>query len=59
MDAVEAFFDAALKSGGTAEAEARLWPEYGERYFAACIRDPDGDRIEAVHFIGQIAQYPQ
>ncbi len=46
-DAVEAFFDAAIKSGGSAEAEPRIWPEYNERYFAAFIRDPDGNRIEA------------
>ena len=53
-DAVEGFFDAAVKSGGTAEAEPRLWPEYNERYFAAFIRDPDGNRIEAVHFIDRV-----
>ncbi len=50
-DAVDAFFDAALKAGGSAEAEPRMWPDYNERYFAAFIRDPDGNRIEAVHFV--------
>ena len=50
-DAVEAFFDAAVKSGGSAEAEPQMWPDYNERYFATFIRDPDGNRIEAVHFV--------
>lgn len=50
-DAVEAFFDAAVKSGGSAEAEPRMWPDYNERYFATFVRDPDGNRIEAVHFV--------
>ena len=50
-DAVEAFYDAAVKSGGTAEAEPRMWPEYNDRYVAAFIRDPDGNRLEAVHFV--------
>lgn len=49
-DAVQAFFDAALAAGGTAENTPRFWPEYNERYFAAFVRDPDGNRIEAVHF---------
>ena len=26
----------------------RLWPEYGEGYFAAFVRDPDGNNVEAV-----------
>jgi catechol 2,3-dioxygenase-like lactoylglutathione lyase family enzyme len=26
----------------------RLWPEYSVTYFAAFVRDPDGNNIEAV-----------
>jgi hypothetical protein len=26
----------------------KLWPEYGEGYFAAFVRDPDGNNVEAV-----------
>ena len=26
----------------------RLWPEYHEGYFAAFVRDPDGNNVEAV-----------
>ena len=50
-DAVQAFFTAALETGGSAEAPPKLWPEYTARYFAAFSRDPDGNRVEAVHFI--------
>ena len=26
----------------------RLWPEYHDGYFAAFVRDPDGNNVEAV-----------
>jgi hypothetical protein len=32
--------------------EPRLWPEYHERYFAAFVRDPDGNNVEAVCHTG-------
>lgn len=50
-DAVQAFHDAALAAGGSVEAAPKLWPDYNERYFAAFVRDPDGNRVEAVHFM--------
>lgn len=49
---VQAFFDAALAGGGAAENAPRFWPEYNARYYAAFVRDPDGNRIEVVHFTG-------
>jgi catechol 2,3-dioxygenase-like lactoylglutathione lyase family enzyme len=53
--AVDAFFAAALAAGGTADGAPGLRPEYHDRYYAAFIRDPDGNRIEAVTFLPQIA----
>ena len=50
-DAVAAFHDAAISAGGTTEAQPKMWPEYNERYFAAFVHDPDGNRIEVVHFV--------
>ncbi|MGA7094136.1 MAG: VOC family protein [Candidatus Cybelea sp.] len=47
-DSVERFHAAALATGGTDEGPPGLCPEYGEGYFAAYVRDPDGYRIEAV-----------
>ena len=46
--AVRAFFDAAVSAGTTVLHEPRLWPEYHPDYFAAFVRDPDGNNIEAV-----------
>lgn len=46
--AVVAFHDAAVGAGAEVLHEPRLWPEYGPTYFAAFVRDPDGNNIEAV-----------
>ena len=34
-------------------AAPALRPQHGEGYYAAFIRDPDGNRIEAVTFVGK------
>jgi catechol 2,3-dioxygenase-like lactoylglutathione lyase family enzyme len=49
--AVDAFHAAALKAGGTSDGEPGLRPHYNLSYYAAFIRDPDGNRIEAVTFL--------
>jgi catechol 2,3-dioxygenase-like lactoylglutathione lyase family enzyme len=49
--AVDAFHAAALAGGGTSDGAPGLRPHYYENYYAAFIRDPDGNRIEAVTFI--------
>ncbi len=48
---VDAFHAAALKAGGASDGAPGLRPQHGEGYYAAFIRDPDGNRIEAVTFI--------
>ena len=50
-EAVDAFHAAALKGGGTSYGAPGLRPEYHQTYYAAFIRDPDGNRIEAVTFL--------
>jgi catechol 2,3-dioxygenase-like lactoylglutathione lyase family enzyme len=45
---VREFFDTATGLGAEALHEPRLWPEYGETYYAAFVRDPDGNNVEAV-----------
>jgi catechol 2,3-dioxygenase-like lactoylglutathione lyase family enzyme len=50
--AVDAFHAAALAGGGTSDGAPGYRPEYNQTYYAAFIRDPDGNRIEAVTFIG-------
>lgn len=49
---VDAFHAAALKAGGASDGAPGLRKHDGEGgYYAAFIRDPDGNRIEAVTFI--------
>jgi catechol 2,3-dioxygenase-like lactoylglutathione lyase family enzyme len=49
--AVDAFHAAALKAGGSSDGEPGLRPHYYAEYYAAFIRDPDGNRIEALTFL--------
>ena len=48
---VDAFHAAALASGGTSDGTPGLRQKYHGNYYAAFIRDPDGNRIEAVTFV--------
>jgi catechol 2,3-dioxygenase-like lactoylglutathione lyase family enzyme len=51
-DLVDAFHAAALANGGTSDGPPGLRPHDGEGgYYAAFIRDQDGNRIEAVTFV--------
>jgi catechol 2,3-dioxygenase-like lactoylglutathione lyase family enzyme len=47
---VDAFHDAAVKAGGSSDGAPGPRPHDRVRYYAAFIRDPDGNRIEAVTF---------
>jgi predicted lactoylglutathione lyase len=46
--AVDAFHAAALAHGGTDEGAPGLRPQYGPTFYAAYIRDPDGNKLNAV-----------
>lgn len=46
--AVDAFFLAALDKGGIEDGRPGLRTEYAPDYYAAFVRDPDGNKIEAV-----------
>jgi catechol 2,3-dioxygenase-like lactoylglutathione lyase family enzyme len=49
---VDAFHAAALEAGGASDGAPGLRSHDGEGgYYAAFIRDPDGNRIEAVTFV--------
>jgi catechol 2,3-dioxygenase-like lactoylglutathione lyase family enzyme len=48
---VDAFHAAALKAGGSSDGAPGLRAKYHTNYYAAFIRDPDGNRIEAVTFL--------
>ncbi len=47
---IDAFHEAALSAGGASDGVPGLRPHDRVRYYAAFIRDPDGNRIEAVTF---------
>jgi catechol 2,3-dioxygenase-like lactoylglutathione lyase family enzyme len=47
---VDAFHAAALSAGGRSDGAPGLRPHDRVRYYAAFVRDPDGNRIEAVTF---------
>lgn len=46
--AVERFHDAGLAHGGRCDGKPGIRPHYHPHYFAAFLRDPFGNRIEAV-----------
>lgn len=46
--AVDAFHAAALAHGGTDEGAPGLRPHYHPNYYGAYVRDPDGNKIQAV-----------
>jgi catechol 2,3-dioxygenase-like lactoylglutathione lyase family enzyme len=48
-EAVDAFHAAALAAGGSDAGAPGLRPEYTPDYYAAFVRDPDGNKLEAVH----------
>jgi catechol 2,3-dioxygenase-like lactoylglutathione lyase family enzyme len=51
IELVDAFHAAGLAAGGTSDGAPGLRPQHGEGYYAAFVRDPDGNRIEAVTFL--------
>jgi len=48
---VDAFHAAALAFGGASDGTPGLRKKYHDNYYAAFIRDPDGNRLEAVTFV--------
>lgn len=50
--AVERFFEAALAHGGYDEGEPGMRPQYSADYYGAYVRDPDGNKLQAVCYTG-------
>ncbi len=46
--AVDAAYAAGLANGGMDDGPPGMRPQYGERYYAAYLHDPDGLRLEVV-----------
>jgi catechol 2,3-dioxygenase-like lactoylglutathione lyase family enzyme len=51
-DEVDAFFRAAMDLGGMDEGAPGPRPHYSESYYAAYVRDPDGNKLQAVCYSG-------
>ena len=49
-EAVQAFHAAAMAGGGASDGAPGPRPEYTAGYYAAFVRDPEGNKIEAVTF---------
>ena len=49
--AVDAFHRAALAAGGSCDGAPGLRGQHGRGYYAAFVRDLDGNRVEAVTFL--------
>lgn len=49
-NAVQEFHRLALELGGTGEGAPGVRPNYDAHYYGAFVRDPDGNKIEAVTF---------
>ena len=47
-DSVLAFFHTAVAEGAEVLYEPAEWPQYHPGYYAAFVRDPDGNNVEAV-----------
>lgn len=50
-EAVVAFHDAGLAAGGYSDGAPGPRPEYAAGYYAAFLRDPDGNKVEAMCWI--------
>jgi catechol 2,3-dioxygenase-like lactoylglutathione lyase family enzyme len=53
-EAVEAFHRRGMEAGGSDDGAPAIREEYAEDYFAAYLKDPDGQRIEAVCRLKQV-----
>ncbi len=50
-EVVQAFHAAAIAAGGTSDGAPGQRPEYTAGYYAAFVRDPEGNKVEAVTFM--------
>jgi catechol 2,3-dioxygenase-like lactoylglutathione lyase family enzyme len=56
--AVDAFHALALQHGGTDEGAPGLRPQYGAHFYAGYVRDPDGNKLNAVCYQEDTAPDP-
>jgi catechol 2,3-dioxygenase-like lactoylglutathione lyase family enzyme len=49
-DMVDAFHQTALENGGTSDGPPGIRAEYDQHYYGAFVRDPQGNKLEAVTY---------
>lgn len=49
QSAVDAAYTAGLLAGGSDEGKPGNRPHYGEGYYGAYLRDPDGNKVHITH----------
>jgi catechol 2,3-dioxygenase-like lactoylglutathione lyase family enzyme len=49
VDAVDQAYKAGIAAGGSCEGEPGQRPNYGDGYYGAYLRDPDGNKIHITH----------
>lgn len=52
-NAVRACYEAGLANGGKDDGAPAIRPQYDPNYYAAFLRDPDGNKVEIVTFAGE------
>jgi len=57
--AVDRFYETALAHGGSDDGPPGLRPEYDADYYGAFVRDPDGNKLEAVCYGVKAAAKPK
>ena len=50
---VHSFHEATLRLGGTNAGKPGLRPHYGDNYYATYVRDPDGNKLQAVCYASE------
>ena len=49
---IDRLYDLALRSGGSDEGKPGYRPQYSESFYAAYVRDPDGNKLAFVSYGG-------
>lgn len=50
---VDSFYQAAMANGGSEDGAPGLRPNYDAHYYGAFVRDPDGNKIEALTLLSK------
>jgi catechol 2,3-dioxygenase-like lactoylglutathione lyase family enzyme len=56
---VDAFHAAAIKAGGTDHGKPGPRPDYGRNYYAAFVKDPEGNNLEVVCYAPAARKRPR